>query len=199
MLELRDPGGDVVDREAGPVGRLTEWTLFDLSVQLPRRAPARYVARLEIHQPDAPPRVFEWPVEVPDPTLPLEATLSLSAATAAPGDELELTIHNTGPTELLFGRPYDLQRWREDVTGWEEAPMEGGWPMDLLMVPPGDSHEQRVNVPRCARPGRHRIVKEFWSDWAHGRPPSVKEFESDWAHGVIWASVEFDVVTRASQ
>jgi hypothetical protein len=77
--------------------------------------------------------------------------------------------------------------------------MEGGWPMDLLMVPPGDSHEQRVNVPRCARPGRHRIVKEFWSDWAHGRPPSVKEFESDWAHGVIWASVEFDVVTRASQ
>jgi hypothetical protein len=181
VLELRDLGGEVVDRAAGAVGRLTERTLW-FSVQLPRRAPAGYVARLQIHQPDAPPRVFEWPVEVPDPTLPLSASLSLSAATAAPGDTLELTAHNTGPAWLALGEQYYLQRW-PDSTGWKDVRRGDGDLMHLIELPPGSSHTRWVVVPRRAGPGRHRIIKEFGSRWAHGN---------------VRASVEFDVVAPAS-
>jgi hypothetical protein len=166
------------------VGRLTESPLFEISVQLPRREPARYVARLEIHQPDALPRVFEWPVEVPDPTLPLAAILSLTVATAAPGDTLELTVRDTGPTPLSFGRDYELQRWREDGMGWKYIWPEGLVLMILHELEPGASLALRVDVPRGARPGRHRIVKELGSQWAHG---------------TVRAPVEFDVGARASQ
>jgi hypothetical protein len=113
-----------VQAKATASRRLTEGRLFQIWVRLNRRQPARYVARLEIHQPDAPPRVFEWPLELPDPTQYLAATLSLSATTAAPGDTLELTAHNTGPSPLSFGETYDLQRWREDGTGWEDVNRE---------------------------------------------------------------------------
>ena len=184
VLELRDPGGQVVDRAAKAVGCLSEERLFQISVRPTRREPDRYVARLEIHQPDASPRVFEWPLELPDPSLFLAATLSLSAATAAPGDKLELTVHNTGRTPLSFGERYDLQRWREDGAGWEHAPGVYSFLAVGLKLPPGSSYSQRVDVPRPARPGRHRIVKEF---------------ATLWAHGTVRASVEFDVVARASQ
>jgi hypothetical protein len=191
VLEL-DAGGEVVDRAAKAVGRLTQRMPFEIWVRLPRRQPARYVARLEIHQPDAPPRVFEWPVEVPDPTLPLAATLSLSATTAAPGDKLKLTAHNTGPTPLWLGETYYLQRWREDGTGWEDVNRDDYDLRHLIELPPGGSHTRRVDVPRRARPGRHRIVKEFDSPWAHGT------VRASWAHETVRASVEFDIVARAS-
>jgi hypothetical protein len=64
------------------------------------------------------------------------------------------------------------------------VPREDGDLMHGIELPPGSSHDRRVNVPRRARPGRHRIVKQF---------------ASQWAHGTVRASVEFDVVTPASQ
>jgi hypothetical protein len=132
----------VVDRATKAVGRLTEGRLFQIWVRLNRRRPARHIARLEIHQPDAPSRVFEWPLELRDPTLYLAATLSLSATTAAPGDMLELTVHNTGPATLSFGETYDLQRWREDGTGWGYVNREDEDLMVSIELPPGSSHER---------------------------------------------------------
>jgi hypothetical protein len=184
VMELRDPAGNAVARAAELVGTLTEGRLFELEIEMPDVVPARYVARLEINRPTRPPRVFEWPVEVPDPTLPVAAELEVSATRAAPGDTLELTVRNTGPTPIAFGETYEIERQREDGADWAFVPREGFDLMPLYTLEPGKSRALKVVVPRRARPGRHRIVKHIGSQWASAttRP-----------------TVEFDVVARTSE
>jgi hypothetical protein len=183
VLELRDPGGEVIERSAQAIGRLTEWPMFEIAVQVPGVVPAGYVARLEIHGPEVPDRVFEWPVEVPDPSLAVAAELELSATFAAPGEALELTLRNTGPAPIAYGDGFELERRLEDGTGWRSVPHEGMELMILRTLEPGESRLRHVEIPRWTRPGRHRIVKDVGSQWARGtaRP-----------------SVEFDVVPRTS-
>jgi hypothetical protein len=183
VMELRDPDGEVVARAAAPVGTLTEGRPFELDLALPDVIPARYVARLEIHQPAFPTRVFDWPIEVPDPTLPVAAELTLSSTTALPGDRLELTVRNTGPTQLTFGMDWEIER-RLDDGGWVPVPREGIVLRPGLFLEPATSRPLEVRVPRGGRPGRHRVALAI---------------ESAWAYGSVRPSVEFDVVARPGQ
>jgi hypothetical protein len=183
VFELRDPhGGVVVDHAAGAVGRLSKERFFELIVRVPPGEPARYVAGLEIHPPAAPPRVFEWPVEVPDPTLPVTAELELSAPFASPGDTLELTVRNTGPNPITFGEDYEVELRREDG-GWEDV-VDKRFVLRIgHVLEPAESLPLEVVVPRRARPGRHRVAMNV-----HG-----------WARGTARPTVEFYVVARRSE
>jgi hypothetical protein len=183
VMELRHEDGEVVARAAEQVGTLTEERLFELEIALPDVVPARYVARLEIHRPAIPPRVFEWPIEVPDPTLPATAELELSARTAAPGETLELTVRNTGRGQIAFGQDFELERYSEDG-GWRHVPREGLILMPLHFLEPGTSRALNVHVPRRASPGRHRVALNV---------------RGESAHGTVRPTVEFDVVARTSQ
>ena len=183
VMELRDSDGEVVVRAVDQVGTLTEGRRFELELSLPDVVPARYVARLEIHRPATPARVFEWPVEVPDPTLPVAAELELSATSAAPGDTLELTVRNTGPTPIAFGEGYVLERQGEDGR-WHHVPRADLILMPLYTVEPGGSHPLEMLVPRRARPGRHRVLLDI------GGP---------WTGGTVRPTVEFDVLARRSE
>jgi hypothetical protein len=185
VLELRDRDGHVIDSDRRPMGRLRADRSVALSVALPGDAPARYRQRLEILAPGGTPRVFEWDVEVPEQRV--AADLSLSAATAAPGATLHLTVHNTGPTALRFGVDYALQRrdanWIDvDLTDPDDD-VEWGWKLVAHTLDAGDSHSQAVGVPRHARPGRHRFVKTICAAAVPGAE--------------VAPAVEFDVVAPA--
>lgn len=104
------------------------------------------------------------------------ARLSVSATACAAGASLELTVHNTGTTDLWFGAEYVLQRRIEGAEEWEHVERVGGHLMVRYALAPGQRRSQTVEVPRNAAPGTYRVLKTLRAATNEKVRPTV-EFE----------------------
>jgi hypothetical protein len=167
----------VVDTDEASVGSLRAGEYVRLGVRLPRRAPANYRLRLTVSASDGASTAFLWPVAVPEQRV--EARLEIEAASVERGATFTATLHNEGPTEIMTGGDFALERRAGDT--WEYVdPFDGenvAWAAVGLLVAPGGSREFRVDVPRLTLPGRHRMIKTVSADTARvDELPVVAEF-----------------------
>lgn len=169
----------VVDRDEVSVEKLGSADPVTLAVELPPRAPATYRLRLKLTSVTGDVTSFLWPVEVPEQRI--EPRLVMSPHRLRPGETFTATLHNDGPTELMTGADFSLERAVNDGE-WEHVdPFDGdlsvAWPLVGLLVAPGGTRDFRVQVPQKTHPGLHRIVKTVSAETAKVRDlPVVAEF-----------------------
>jgi hypothetical protein len=177
VWSLRDDS-DVVDSDEVWVGGLRAGERVRLGVRLPPRAPASYELRLTVSSSEGASTEFLWPVTVPEQRV--EARLVIDCASVARGATFTATLLNDGPTEILTGVDYVLERREGGV--WKDVdPFDGdanvGWAAVGLGLGPGGSREFRVNVPRLTTPGQHRMIKTVSAETARvDGLPVVAEF-----------------------
>lgn len=170
ILELANHDGEILACEHRRVGILRGFHSVALWVRLPSDAPAQYMERLQIVRRDGSVRQFEWQVTVFEQRIACE--LCVSRREVAPGTTVELVLRNTGPTELIFGEEYALQRFE---SRWIDVPLEDPersseliWGLVMHVLRPGEAWSQEATVGSHVRPGRHRLVKEIDSEVVRG-------------------------------
>jgi hypothetical protein len=156
----------VVDRQQADVGVISSRRPVELAVQVPDLAPAAYDLTLDIITSTGQTTAIRWRVTVPDQRV--AARLECRPSEVRRGETLTATIHNHGPTELLTGLFYAIDRRESDrwiaVDPFDGE--EGAWPAVGLIVRPGDTLEQAVRVPASTERGAHRIVKHVSAEAA---------------------------------
>jgi Bacterial Ig-like domain len=156
----------VVDREQADVGAISSRRPVQLAVRLPDVAPAAHDLTLDIITSTGLRTAVRWPVTVPEQRV--DARLECRPSRARRGETLTATIHNDGPTELITGHCYAIDRRESDrwiaVDPFDGE--EGAWPAVGLIVQPGGTLDQAVHVPRSTEPGVHRIVKHVSAEAA---------------------------------
>jgi hypothetical protein len=157
----------VVDTDEASVGSLRAGECVRLGVRLPKRAPANYRLRLTVSASDGASTAFLWPVTVPEQRV--EARLVIEPASLERGATFTATLRNEGPTEIMTGVDFALERRVGDT--WEYVdPFDGdesrAWAALGLLVAPGSSLEFRVEVPRLTLPGKHRMIKTVSAETA---------------------------------
>lgn len=95
-----------------------------------------------------------------------EAKLNVSLATdrdryGAKDGEAKLVLSNAGPTVLMLGMGYTIEK---EVEGqWRTVPLEAAFPGMALYLLPGQTHEETFD-PSALDEGSYRIIKEVRAD-----------------------------------
>ena len=157
----------VVATDETSVGSLRAGEGVTLGVRLPERAPANYQLRLTVSASHGASAAFLWPVVVPEQRV--AARLVIEPASLGRGATFTATLRNEGPTEIMTGVDFVLERRAGET--WEYVdPFDGdesvAWRALGLGLAPGGSHEFRVEVPRLTVPGQHRIIKTVSAETA---------------------------------
>jgi hypothetical protein len=143
------------------------------TTRLPDTAPALYAFELVLQPSRGPHERYVDYAYVP----PQRAAvgLTLDRTTAQPGETLQLTVENRGPSQLIYGVDYRLERWTGD---WQWLNRDEAFIAIAKGVLPGRRERAEIRLPSGLEPGRYRIVKSFTA------PSARQELE---------ASVEFTV------
>jgi hypothetical protein len=93
-------------------------------------------------------------------------------------DELEtrLVIVNHCNDTLLFGTPYTFEKYLNG--SWVKVPSEHIWLSVMIILPPGDSFEDTLNV-KGLDSGRYRVLKEVEFEGTGEQITLITEFEVD--------------------
>jgi hypothetical protein len=100
------------------------------------------------------------------------ATLTPGVATAEPGQTLPLTLRNTGGACFRTGLAVALRR--ADGT---EVPLHRVVPAIMLLVEPGETVANGIELPADLAPGSYRAVMTVWIGPEH--PPVVQEVAAE--------------------
>ena len=84
--------------------------------------------------------------------------LELDRTSAAPGDTLELTVHNLTRTRLEYGVAYRLELRTGD--DWRWVNRDAAFILILKVAEPGAREREQIQLGDL-EPGRYRIVKSF--------------------------------------
>jgi hypothetical protein len=150
----------VIENDEVSVETLRSGERVTLAVRLPPHAPASYRLRLQVGSSEGSAKSFLWPVEVPEQRV--DARVVAQPRRLRRGETFTATLHNDGPTEIMTGQAFALERFSDG--DWEDVdPFDGdenrGWLAIGLPVAPGGSRDFQVQVPRMTQPGRHRMIK----------------------------------------
>jgi hypothetical protein len=98
-------------------------------------------------------------IDVPVPEI--NASLSVDRQEYTKFDEeATLILINDGPTRLLFGTPYSIEK---KVDGeWRIVPMDVAFNAIGIILHPGEDYRQQVDI-RSLKAGEYRIVKQVWA------------------------------------
>lgn len=83
-------------------------------------------------------------------------TLSAEPSAARPGETVTITLTNDTDETVGWGYPYTLHRRFAD--GWIKVPLEGGFPLPLLALAPGETAVTN-EIDQPLDPGIYRVVK----------------------------------------
>jgi hypothetical protein len=92
-----------------------------------------------------------------------DAVLELSRETYGTSDGIEFGVRNTGNTNLLLGRTFDLEFYNQSSKKWEPVEMDMEVTLELIILAPGDAFSQKF-VPKETfvnevEEGQYRIRK----------------------------------------
>jgi len=162
LTELTDewePAGVVVDEtvRVGPVGSHE----IVYAGKLPDRENVQYALGAEIIGPDgAVEDVLAELIRVPAAVI--NASAALDRTVYGESDESAvLTVANNGPTVLVFGVDYRIERKADGE--WRDVPLDLAFIDIALMLWPGESHDLQVDL-RGLAPGAYRVVKPVWAE-----------------------------------
>lgn len=104
----------------------------------------------------APPPVPPGPCAEP---LDVSAELGVDSSEPFPGDDVRVTLTNSGPGCLSAGYGFSWQINRNGA--WVDVPLNRVVPTILLFLQPGKSLPEDFTVPKNTAPGLYRVVKHF--------------------------------------
>lgn len=122
---------------------------------LPAIAPAYYRLAVNVRGPGIDQELKSY-LAVPEQRL--DASIIPARASARAGDQLPFTLANHGPTSILYGVDYRLQRVTPD--GWRNCNVEQAWVMIGLSLDPGGRADLTAVLPAKAPAGRYRVSKD---------------------------------------
>jgi hypothetical protein len=91
--------------------------------------------------------------------LDVSADFGVDSSEPSPGDDVTVTLTNSGPGCLSTGYGFAWQINRNGA--WVDVPLNRVVPAILLFVQPGKSVSEDFTVPKNTAPGLYRIVKRF--------------------------------------
>ncbi|MCR8630219.1 immunoglobulin-like domain-containing protein [Paenibacillus radicis (ex Xue et al. 2023)] len=91
------------------------------------------------------------------PILEIKSAMSLDKKQYSKLDTVRLNISNYGPSVLMFGKPYKIQKYNQSE--WENAPIQRAFTLEGIGLEPGKTYEQKVTI-NDLEPGKYRILKE---------------------------------------
>jgi len=97
-----------------------------------------------------------------------DAVIEMSQNTFGISDLIEFDIRNTGNTNLMFGRSFDMEFYNASIAAWEPVEMDMIVTMDMIILAPGEVFTQgftpeEVFVNEIEK-GQYRIKKTVSSD-----------------------------------
>jgi hypothetical protein len=154
------------DKEGNRVELLKEYIVdnrnndkrqLDFTYQMPEQPDTNYLLSIEILSTEnVVEDTFLAPLFVP--AHELNARLSVKPP-AVGSDQTELTLYNTGPTNLYYGYGYEI--YREEPEGWTLVPDDRSVATIAMQARPSESFVEKVVFPQKLEPGRYRLVKSF--------------------------------------
>jgi hypothetical protein len=91
------------------------------------------------------------------------AVIEMSQNTFGTSDLIEFDIRNTGNTNLMFGRTFDIEFYNASSMAWETVEMDMIVTMDMIILAPGEVFTQRFTPEEVfmneIEEGQYRIKK----------------------------------------
>lgn len=162
LTELTDdlePGEVVLDTtvRVGPVG--SHEVVF--TGTLPDKLNAAYVLGAEIIGDDGGTEDARA-AHIRVPAAEINASVRLDRTVYGAGDDAAvLTVTNDGPTVLVFGVDYRIEKKTDGE--WRIVPLDLAFIDIALMLHPGEQHELKVDLGALG-PGEYRAVKPLWAE-----------------------------------
>ncbi|WP_349254240.1 immunoglobulin-like domain-containing protein [Paenibacillus sp. RC67] len=133
------------------------------STKLPEEQDALYLLSIEVLSPNY---GIEDNYEIEDtllapihvPKQEIKSSITLNKHSYTNQDQLKLKITNQGPTVLLTGLPYKLQKYNTSTSKWENANIFRQFTLQGIRLEPGKSYEQKIKIDDLDK-GRYRIIK----------------------------------------
>lgn len=101
--------------------------------------------------------------EVTDVEPTSSAVMNISQETFGTSELIEFEIRNTGSTDLMFGRTFDIELYNESNSQWEAVEMDMIVTMDMIILAPGEVFTQGFNPEKVfvneVEEGQYRIKK----------------------------------------
>jgi hypothetical protein len=101
--------------------------------------------------------------EVPDVEPAASAVINMSPETFGTSGLIEFEIRNTGSTNLMFGRTFDIEFYNESSAVWEPVEMDMIVTMDMIILAPGEVFTQGFDPEEVfveeVKEGQYRIMK----------------------------------------
>ncbi len=95
------------------------------------------------------------------PLQEVSAELNIDRKVYGPRDTVRFQVTTHGPTMLTFGRPFAVETLINGI--WTELPLGLMFTLDLIMLEPGDTFEQTLNLQDFKehfKEGSYRITKQ---------------------------------------
>jgi len=97
-----------------------------------------------------------------------DAVIEMSQNTFGISDLIEFDIRNTGNTNLMFGRSFDIEFYNASIAAWEPVEMDMVVTMDMIILAPGEIFTQGFTPEEVfvdeIEEGQYRIKKAVSSD-----------------------------------
>ncbi|WP_305309694.1 immunoglobulin-like domain-containing protein [Methanolobus sp.] len=91
------------------------------------------------------------------------AVIEMSQNTFGMSDLIEFDIRNTGNTNLMFGRNFDIEFYNASIAAWEPVEMDMVVTMDMIILAPGEVFTQGFTPEEVfvdeIEEGQYRIKK----------------------------------------
>lgn len=139
---------------------------------LPDDAPANYRLAVTVRGQGVDRELSSY-LAVPEQRV--EASIAPVRAAVRAGERVLFTLTNTGPTSLLHGVSYRLERSTRD--GWQNCNVEEAFDLSGLGLEPGSQAECEAQIPRNAPAGRYLVTKDVSGGGTHIRRTLSFEFD----------------------
>ena len=91
------------------------------------------------------------------------AAINMSQEIFGTSEIIEFEIRNTGSTDLMFGRNFNIELYNESSSQWEAVEMDMVVTMDMIILAPGEVFTQGFNPEEVfvneVKEGQYRIKK----------------------------------------
>ncbi|WP_017470515.1 immunoglobulin-like domain-containing protein [Amphibacillus jilinensis] len=91
----------------------------------------------------------------------MNVAMSLDQSHYNQDEEPTLTVKNYGPTQLMLGMHYAIEKKIDDE--WKVVPLDLAFIEIAIILGPGDSHQQSIEIAEL-EPGEYRVIKDIQAE-----------------------------------